>query len=765
MNAAATITTKQRIKRVIFFFPFQLFMLHVKKNHFLLFFWVLIFGVTMRWFGTKYGIDHQFLFPEYLGTIGPLSFALFGFALGGFILAFNLYTYILHGFRFPFIATLSRPFAKFSINNFIIPALYVICYLWKTIDYQLHEEFLSGVQISLNLLGFGVGVFLFLIISSLYFVLTNKNAGSYATSPKPRIKYKQTQKSEGFVNSPIHQGFRWFSSGRKYRRWQVETYMLSFWRIGLARQSLHYDKDLLKKVFAQNHINASIFEIFLIGSFILIGSFREHASFVIPAAASVLLFFTIMLMVISALFSWIKGWTITVFVALFIGINYSFPGSEFLNVPNHAYGLDYTQEPATYDHAFLESINDQDSLVQADFDNMLIILDNWRKKQLSKTMATGELPKLVIINTSGGGLRSAMWTMQSLLVADSIVDGELMDNTFLMTGSSGGMIGAAYLRELYFKRDLGLSVDPADSRFRDNMSKDLLNPVIFSIATNDFFIRYQKFKEGDNIYTKDRGYSFEKQLNQNTGYFLDKRLGDYQKPEMLAQMPLVIMAPSIINDGRRLLISAQPISFLTQNKPGLGIHNKSVAEDVEFTRFFAKQNASNLRFTSALRMNATFPYVLPVVSLPSDPPVEVMDAGLRDNYGMKTTLQFLYTFRNWINTNTSGVIILQVRDIPKDKATTRGGQTLVQEFTAPLGTVYGNVTRIQDYTHDQMIRYMTGWFERDVDIIDFTLPHEQNTAVSLSWHLTQAEKSHIQNGTVSGDYLRSVAALDSLLNK
>ena len=61
-------------------------------------------------------------------------------------------------------------------------------------------------------------------------------------------------------------------------------------------------------------------------------------------------------------------------------------------------------------------------------------------------------PKLIIINTSGGGLRSALWTFYSLQYADSLLHGELLKHTELITGASGGMLGAAYLRELLLRK-------------------------------------------------------------------------------------------------------------------------------------------------------------------------------------------------------------------------------------------------------------------------------------------------------------------------
>ncbi len=715
--------------------------------------------------GDKYGVDDQFLNPEYQGQTNFLSFGIFGFALGGFIMSFNLYTYILHVFRFPFIATLNRPFLKFSVNNFVLPLLYIIVYLVCTYDYQLNQELRSVPEILKNQLGFLFGVSLFISFSWIYFNFTNKNIFSFVPqNAKKKAKRRKKIDKNNLVQSAIHKKPKIFSSKKPSARWHVETYLVHVFKIGLARDSKHYEKAVLTKVFRQNHVNASIFEIALILSFILIGSFRENPMFVIPAAASVILFFTMLLMVVSALFSWIKGWTITVFILLFALANYTYQDLSWINVANQAYGLNYGTEKAEYSREYIHSINHNDSIVQSDFENTVKILHKWRLSKTIDYVKKGQKPKVIIINTSGGGLRSALWTMSSLLTADSMLQGNLLQNTILINGSSGGMIGASYLRELYYQNQLGSNLNIYNPEYCDRMAKDLLNPVIFSIATNDLFIRYQSFKDGDYEYTKDRGYSFEKQLNTNTdNIFSDRRLSDYSQAEQDAIIPMMVMAPTITNDGRRLLVSSQPVSYLTQNTPVEKVNSDAIAEDIEFMRLFKDQDAENLKFTSALRMNATFPYIMPIVTLPSEPAIQVMDAGMRDNYGMKTTMQYLYTFRNWINTNTSGVIVLQVRDNQKDFIARDEKQTLVNTFTAPLGSVYGNYPKMHNYNNDQMIRYLSAWFENDIDILTFQLHQDPNSQISLSWHLTEAEKRKIKSEINSENYLAEVEKLRKLL--
>ena len=86
---------------------------------------------------------------------------------------------------------------------------------------------------------------------------------------------------------------------------------------------------------------------------------------------------------------------------------------------------------------------------------------------------------------------------------------------------------------------------------------------------------------------------------------------------------------------------------------------------VDFAAMFKDENPMNLRMLTALRMNATYPYILPSVWLPSNPVIDVMDAGLRDNYGQETSLRFLNVFKDWINENTRGVLIIQVRSRQK----------------------------------------------------------------------------------------------------
>ena len=187
------------------------------------------------------------------------------------------------------------------------------------------------------------------------------------------------------------------------------------------------------------------------------------------------------------------------------------------------------------------------------------------------------------------------------------------------------------------------------------------------------------------------------------------------------------------------------------------------ANGVELSRFFARQDAMNMRFTSALRTNATFPYVLPAASLPSEPAIEVMDAGIRDNYGVMNSMQFLFTFKDWIKENTSGVIVLQIRDTyKKPEVENNSVKTVMEKLSAPMRNLNGNFLLMQDYNLDRYEQYARSWYDGPLDFVLFQVPESQSR-VSLSWHLTEKEKNYLKAAVKSPDNQAALQKLKTLL--
>jgi hypothetical protein len=148
---------------------------------------------------------------------------------------------------------------------------------------------------------------------------------------------------------------------------------------------------------------------------------------------------------------------------------------------------------------------------------------------------------------------------------------------------------------------------------------------------------------------------------------------------------------------------------------------------------------------SAMRLNATFPYVLPNVWLPSNPVVDVMDAGIRDNYGQETMIRFLDVFNDWLKENTAGVVMIQIRDRKGsewEENIRSGGVSGL--FTKPLTVIQLNWMKIQDYYHEELISMANHRFGFPYDKLSFAyLPSKKSRGAALNFHLTTKEKQDI----------------------
>ena len=95
--------------------------------------------------------------------------------------------------------------------------------------------------------------------------------------------------------------------------------------------------------------------------------------------------------------------------------------------------------------------------------------------------------------------------MNILQRLDSITGGEMMKKSFLISGASGGMIGASYFRELYLRKIKGENIRLQDTKYVDDIAGDLLNPMFSSFVARDLIAPAQKFKVGPYSYIRDRG--------------------------------------------------------------------------------------------------------------------------------------------------------------------------------------------------------------------------------------------------------------------
>jgi hypothetical protein len=464
---------------------------------------------------------------------------------------------------------------------------------------------------------------------------------------------------------------------------------------------------------------------------------------------------------------WLRSWATFVVLLVLFSINY-FSNFSLLNRPHEVYGLNYETEPASYTLARLDSLTHPDTL-RKDMANTIRILENWKSK-----FPGDSLPKLVMVAASGGGQRAALWTLHVLQTIHSKTAGEVTRHTEMYTGASGGVIGEAFFRELYLRSLSDTSINPAAPIHLAEISADNLNPILFTLLVNDLLIRNQRFQYRGYSHLKDRGYAFENQLNLNTRGVLDKPLQDYREPEGDGRIPLLPVTALVTNDGRKLVISPHSMSYLGSSVMGKsGVDEKR--QSIDFLRFFRRQDAGNLRFLSALRMGATFPFITPNVALPSLPVMETMDTGLSDNFGIQDALRFLYVFQQWIADNTSGVVLVSIRDSPKSVEIPKTEPPRIfEKVFIPLKNIYINWDNVQTIQNEVLYNYIDESMPFSLERIEFEYDPEQiqleeltgsqetMQRASLNWRLTAKEKSSILNGIESRKNRQSIEKIQRL---
>jgi hypothetical protein len=453
-------------------------------------------------------------------------------------------------------------------------------------------------------------------------------------------------------------------------------------------------------------------------------------------------------------------------------------------------------------------------------------LDNW------KTFATkgkdfndpNAKPKLVVICVTGGASRSAYWTLTVLDRLEKKIP-RFSDNIRIICGASGGMVGASYyVKWLNEHRcDEAKKDEEFDFKFMDRtLPYNSLTPVARYIALCDIWKALLPGERTRNGRADDRGAELE-----GDWAGIQVPFTDFRELERRGRLPSLIFSPMTVEDGRRLLISnldlrrvacrtnggewAHPpakeyppraLAFSAGAGPfdadpkGEALSSLSFSA-IEFFKLFPGQAANGFRISTAARMSATFPFVSPVVNLPTDPSLRVVDAGYYDNYGIDVAADWLFQNREWIAANCSGVALIQIRDsISRDDRLgyrdahdggvwsyvsqgfdlffgvrdafmkARESSTMFRNDgeVAALGEVFSLMTQDRSFFASVIFENsanvsiggnqvvstgcnLEGWpvAESDRPIFEGESPAPQTQDVAMSWYLTEAERLAILN--------------------
>ncbi|MEL6842540.1 MAG: patatin-like phospholipase family protein, partial [Bacteroidota bacterium] len=682
--------------------------------------------------GSALGGAYLFLEPEYMGRENFWSYFIVGSAMGGFMFAYMITLFINESYRFQFLGQHKSPFYVLSLNNLIVPGGFLLVYIAYFLKYQIaHQQGMNWVVVE-NMGGLILGILLLFVLSASYFFAQHTIFQWLGSKLEKRFVKIDAWRKRFVILSKAKNALR--------SQKRADYYLTYPFKVQPVREITHARLRELVKTLSQHHGKLLILQLLVFLLVALLGTF-EHVSWMqIPAGASILIVFSLLMMITGAISFWFRrlGATLVVSSLVLLG---ACDRLNLLDEQNPAYGLKYDVPRAAYEKEALDLLAD-DKRYQSDREETLAYLERW-KDNYQAQYGTDEKPRAIFVMASGGGLRSAYWTFRVLQRLDSLSQGQAADEIRLLTGASGGMIGLTYYRELAWQRQQA-ELDLQNELYSQNISRDLLNRLFFTQYA-DMLLPNERVELNGQRYNRDGGFSFDQQLAENLPEFKGRRLGDYAQAEAEGQIPPVVLTPTVLNQGRKLYIASTPISYLTRPNRITDSY-LSKASGIEFRRMFAEHDADSLYLTTALRMNATFPYILPIVELPSEPVMQVMDAGAIDNYGTQTAVKYLFEFREWFAANTSGVYFLQIRDNYREDPIRFGEKpSLFSSMMRPLGGGLYSMAEARDMANDYLLEYVQEWYEGAIEVIPVEYPRESfEQPASLSWHLTQREKQSIQ---------------------
>jgi hypothetical protein len=386
------------------------------------------------------------------------------------------------------------------------------------------------------------------------------------------------------------------------------------------------------------------------------------------------------------------------------------------------------------------------------------VLETWERLERPSLVVnnTKRKPKLAVLAVSGGANRAAFWTAEVLEKLHATLP-DFSSQLRLITGASGGMVGAAYyVAALYETLKTNTHVESKVGWLLNRIPRDSLTPVLRQWMLGDAPL---SLLPADLPRAWDRGLTLERTWPE-----LKIPFKDLAPSELKGQLPSLVFSPMLVEDGRQLLISNLPLQFLTRASGNMLSDSASDTKGVysftatEFFKLFPEQS---LRFelATAVRINASFPYVSPALYLPTDPYRRVVDAGYYDNYGIAVAAAWTYHHREWLKEHTSGVVLIQVRAYPKQVGRLElkdppssffdGLARAFQFVTSPVegGAKSRNAATL--FRNDQVLDALDKWFQDNVpsDPEFFTtVLFESALDVAMTWYTTEQELALVKIG-------------------
>jgi hypothetical protein len=382
------------------------------------------------------------------------------------------------------------------------------------------------------------------------------------------------------------------------------------------------------------------------------------------------------------------------------------------------------------------------------------VLNAWKRHQ------AGERPPgLVVLAASGGGIRAALWTGVVLTALEDTWS-EFPGRLRLITGASGGMLGAAeWTATLPGPPEARIHSPGLRHQVLDALERGGLKAVSSGLILRDLLPPPLRYGE-------DRGRLLEGQWESYCPV-LANPLSRLAAGEEAGWRPTLVLSPTVVEDGRFLVISNLDLAPLLRSEgPRLPFSANTLYAIQGFQLFdYLPDARTTLRLSTAVRLQANFPYVLPSTEVPGveSGHVRAVDAGYRDDWGIELASSWIARNRDWLAGNTSGVVLIQVRDtLSQRTAPPSGERRFLARGIDGLATPLEGLVSTWKYTaasrNDEMVDELARTINKNPSNPFFTTVvfELEHPVAPLTWSLTTAEAKNIRAGLSSANNLSAL---------
>ncbi len=434
-------------------------------------------------------------------------------------------------------------------------------------------------------------------------------------------------------------------------------------------------------------------------------------------------------------------------------------------------------------------------------------LKNW-KKRMDAYFVTDSETHINLVTVSGGASTSALYVAE-ILYGLEIRHPGFIDKTRIISGASGGMLGAAYfvsrlhppsnpktdpiikLREDYLKAvgdfrtgkieleqfvkgeeayKQGLTDRKED--FMKPLKADFLSPLIqawFAKDVPEAFLApldtmLGSFRRGPaRIQThQDRGTALEDAWVRHMPS-LNVPFKSLAEAEWKGELPSLVFTPMTVEDGRQVIISNLILDYMMKSNTPKAPESLATYTAVEFYRLFPE--AGSFRLSTALRLQASFPFFCPPAYLPTNPTRRVVDAGYYDNYGLIVACRWLekhkeylaekhitpHVYHIWSYGYGRNGSNLETREEAAERLEHGDREVNIHAgfttFSGPLGGLMSAWRANMAYRGEERLNEIMGYFQKQnpnarlpasrykMDMLDHMDAKSKETGVPMNWYL------------------------------